>query len=327
MIGTVRQARDERKGERGIALLVVIFVVATLSILVLEFMHSTRIHLYIAGNIADGMKAFYLAKSGVSVAAGAMLEDAQDNKEDHLHEDWAQALPAIPGGEGWVTVEITDESSKLNVNQLVRKSGLPDAIKQEVFTRILTEMELDPELANAVIDWIDKDDEGQNGGQENSIYGYAVTTDSYGSKNATFLSLNELTLVNGMTDEIFKKLAPYITIYGGKKLNLNTVNEKVLKTYVQVLSRDDDTKPAEEIISWRDGEDENYFKDKKVKRQLVNDIGLDTELAAKLAKHFGGSSEFYSVESQAMVGESTKSCLGVFRRTKKNVKIIYFRPI
>ena len=323
-----RVLRAARPGERGIALILVMFVIATLSILVLEFIHSTRINLYIAGNIADGAKAFYLARSGITVAAGAMLQDAQDkNKEDHLWEAWANPLPALPAGEGWVTVEIVDEDSKFNLNKLVRKSGLPDSVRRDVFEKLLTSLELDPELAKPVIDWIDKDTESQNGGDEDSIYGYSAQVDPYPSRNGPFLSLNELTLVNGMTDEIYKKLMPYVTVYGDEKLNLNTVNEKVLTAYVQSLSGEQDASPTvQKIISWR-GIEGNYFAEKTVKQQLVNEAQIDSELAGKLTKLFGVSSSFFSVTATAQVADSTKKCLGVIFRSKAKVRIVYFRLV
>lgn len=318
--------KDNQKGERGVALLVVMFVIATLSILVLEFMHSTRINLYIAGNIADGMKAFYLSQSGVNIAAGALLNDVQDNDNDHLFEDWAQALPAMPGGEGWVTVEIADESSKLNINKLVRKSGLPDTIRQEVFSKILLDLELDPELIKPIIDWIDGDEEAQNGGVEDSIYGYNAGLDPYPSKNGPFLSINELTLVQGITDEIYRKIKPYITIYGNEKLNLNTVDETILRAYMFVLTGEDDDKVADQIISWRNEED-IYFKEKKIKKQLTDDLEIDPAIASKITKYFSTKSNYFSVKTEAIVAESTKRCLGIVQRGKKRAKIIYFRPI
>jgi general secretion pathway protein K len=314
------------RGERGIALIVVMFVVATLTILILEFVHSTRINLYIAGNIADGMKASYLSGSGVKVAAGAMLDDLQDNKEDHLYEDWAQALPAIPGGEGWVTVTITDEASKFNINRLVRKSGMADTVRLDVFKRLMLNLELDPELSSAIIDWIDENPEGLNGGDESSLYGYASLPDPYPAKNGPLLSVNELTMINGITDEVYQKIKPYVTIYGDKKLNLNTVDEKVLSAYVQVLSGEDDTKPAQDIITWRET-DENYFKDKNLKKTLTGDVGIESALASKLAKYFGGSSRYFSVSTEAVVGDAIKRALGVIQRGKQGVKIIYFRPL
>lgn len=314
------------KNDKGMALIIVLMVVTTLTILVLEFIHSTRINLYISSNIADGLKAFNLAKSGVMVAAGAMLDDIQDSTDDHLEEDWALPLPALPGGEGWVTVEIFDESSKLNLNMLVRKSGLPDTVRQEVFRTILTDMQLDPELINAVIDWVDEDEESQLGGDELSAYGYQALPDPYPVKNGPLTSLNELTLINGITDDIYNKIKPYVTIYGDVKLNLNTVDEKVLNAYIKVLSGKDDSDAGEKIIAWRN-EEGNHFSKKKIKQQLTTDVEIEPGLAKNIIKHFGTQSRYFSVVADAVVAESTKRAIGILQRTQNNVKIIYFRPM
>ena len=318
---SLQRLRDDQS---GIALIVVLMVVAIMMILVIEFVDSTRINLYIASNVANGMKASYLAKSGIFVAAGAMLDDGQDDKEDHLWEEWAQALPPLPGGEGWVTVEIIDESSKFNVNKLVKNSGVVNTVQKDVFQRILTSLELDPNLVDPIIDWIDEDSEAQIGGEEDAMYGYSAQTDSYKSKNGPLLSMDELTMINGITDEIYQKIKPYITIYGDNKLNLNTVEKTVLNAYVQALTGDEDTKPASEIITWRDTED-NYFKDKKIRATLTNDVGIDPLIARRLEKFFTTGSRYFSVKTEAVVGESTKRAWGVLKRSKKKVSVIYYR--
>jgi general secretion pathway protein K len=63
------------RDERGIALIIVLLVTTVLTVLVLDLHQSVRIHFYIANNLTDGIKAAYLVRSGIQVAAGALLKD------------------------------------------------------------------------------------------------------------------------------------------------------------------------------------------------------------------------------------------------------------
>jgi len=311
-------------------------VTAILTVVVLDFAQSTRINLYIASNISNGMRAYYLAKSGVQVAAGALLKDMQDNKEDHLGEDWANPLLGyIPLSDTeTISVTITDESGKFNLNNLVSTRGRVNNFQLEAFRKLLEFMEFDPKLANAVVDWIDKDEEALEGnGMEDQVYGYAAALpDPYQSKNAKFLSLAELKLVNGITLEIYNKLAEVCTIYSDRKYNINTIDDKVLTALVLATDPDADAQDVvSKIKAFREGGDdeeggeEQYFKTKNLKKQIA-DAGVEQALASRLARRLAASSRYFSVDVTANVGSTIKSIHAVIQRTKKRVKMIYYRP-
>ncbi len=95
------------------------------------------------------------------------------------------------------------------------------------------------ELIGAIIDWADQDDNktqieqglvqealGGSGESGNySRYGYDV-------KNAKFDTVEELRLVDGITDGIYCLLKDRVTVYNTEKLNVNTADLEVIKGLV-----------------------------------------------------------------------------------------------
>ena len=92
-----------------------------------------------------------------------------------------------PIGEDEPVFDLVDEASKLNLNTATREmlEKLP---------------RMTPELAGAIIDWLDTDDDVTTGGAETEVY--QRFRPAYRCKNGPFESVEELRLVAGMTIEI-----------------------------------------------------------------------------------------------------------------------------
>ncbi|MCB1154327.1 type II secretion system minor pseudopilin GspK, partial [bacterium] len=294
MLTRLRFRGKTGRRKRGIALLIVLLVTAILSVVVLDFAHSTRINLYIASNIADGLKAYYLAKSGLQVAQGALLDDVQKKRKvDHLGEDWNSPLFSyIPLSDNeTISVTVTDESSKFNLNQLVGRSGTPRRFEGDWFRNLLALQQIDdPDVVAAIIDWLDSDEEVLGGGgMEDQVYGYSsAQPQAYKSRNGRLLTLAELRLVKGVTDEIYRKLTETCTIFADRKLNMNTIDQRVLQAMIMALDEKADAAgEAQKIVSWRvagqeeAGKEEQIFDGSGVVSELEA-AGVDRNLARKI---------------------------------------------
>ena len=119
--------------DRGVVLITVLIVTAILTILVVDLIYFTQIDSEISANTRDDIKARYIAKSGVNVVAGAMkataLEDLKqvssllNNQGQESDEIWSISIPALPVGDGNVSLTVIDERSKINLNALVNQSS------------------------------------------------------------------------------------------------------------------------------------------------------------------------------------------------------------
>ena len=95
------------------------------------------------------------------------------------------------------------------------------------------------ELVLNIMDWVDPDDDrtdidstGQfvsgGGGGENSTY----SRYGYKARNAKMDSVDELRLVEGMTDDLFCKFGKNFTVYNTDKVNVNEADLLLIKSIV-----------------------------------------------------------------------------------------------
>jgi general secretion pathway protein K len=102
-----------------------------------------------------------------------------------------------------------------------------------VFQRLLLSLDLDPFLADVIVDWVDSDDvtTGTTGAEDQF---YSSLTTPYRSANRQFSSLSELSSLRGFNPTIINILAPYVTALplssesAFTRINVNTAPARVL---------------------------------------------------------------------------------------------------
>ncbi len=306
------------KDNKGVALVITLLVLALLITLILEFNSGMRVEARAAANFRDDMKAYYLAKSGVTFAITLLEEDSRtEPKYDALNELWAQNVPLIPVGDGFVSVKITDENSKINVNKLPTGFGGlggPKGNDMRAFmVRFLEQFELKGELSDAIADWVDKDDKERVPGGAESSY-YEGLEESYEAKNMPMDSLQELRLIKGVDADIFGKLKDFLTVTSDGTINVNTVGKEVLTSLEDISEA-----TADEIIAYRS---ENPFQ----KREDVKDnISITEDTYLNIVKFINVNSNFFSITSMGEVNKSRKVISAVVKRKGSKANIIYWR--
>jgi len=91
---------------------------------------------------------------------------------------------------------VEDESTKLNLNTLLREG----ADENEARQRLLMLPGMNEEIADAILDWIDEDDQVRSFGAESTYY--LGLDPPYQPRNGPFLALDELLMVRGVTPEL-----------------------------------------------------------------------------------------------------------------------------
>lgn len=214
--------------ERGVALLVTLLVLVLIVAVVWEVFRVGARAAQTGAYGRDSVRAELVAEAGISAAKIALRVDAENNAYDTLDEIWSRPVPAIDLGEGTIRVTVEDEERRLNLNRLVLPNGnAPDDQKLAVFRRLLEILEIDPSLADAVVDWLDNDDTPRVGGAESGYY--LSLPHPHEAKNDLFDTVAELGLVRGFTPEILRKLLPFVTVHTLEgKVNINTAPKTVL---------------------------------------------------------------------------------------------------
>ena len=212
---------------KGVALLITLLVLVLIVILAMEIFRVGARAAQTGAFGRDSVRGGLIAEAGLAAARIALRMTAKDFNYDTLDQIWSRPVPPIELGEGTVLVTVEDEERKINLNRLVLPNGnAPDEQRLEVFRKLLAILQIEPSLADAVVDWIDNDDIPRSGGAESAYY--LALPYAYHSKNDLFDTLDELRLVRGVTPEIFEKLKPFTTIYSSGKVNINTASKEIL---------------------------------------------------------------------------------------------------
>jgi general secretion pathway protein K len=224
--------------ERGAALLLALGVVATVAVILSDVLMQGRLTMRAAENGIAQAQLRQVAIAGTQWAQLVLDDDARTTSADSLNEAWAVRLPPTPAEGGRIAGRIVDQQGLFNVNNLVGGGRAhPPAVAQ--FQRLLAVLSIDPSLADAVVDWLDGDDEmSGSGGAEGGFY--ARLDPPRTIANHTLVDVSELRAVRGVTPAVFDKLAPFVSALPVRTtVNINTAPPEVLVAVVQGLSLED----------------------------------------------------------------------------------------
>jgi general secretion pathway protein K len=328
------------ESERGFILIIVLLIISLLLPVVLAFYSRTQINLLQAGNFRDTIQAARIARSGVEEAIALIAND--DASYDSLKDKWAQPFPPVIVNGEPVDVEVADEERKININLLVgptdggdatggkkttkakplaergiaggsdttqtgTASGAAQRVNEDVDThlrRLITRLGGQEEIVDALIDWMDVDDNlTGSGGAEAAYYGEL----GYHPKNGPLDTLDELLMVKGWDKDLLnaKGLYNFITIAPTEgKININTAPMEVLHSFSDILGESE----AQSVVDHR--ESEPFISMGDVERA----VKIDPTTQAKLVAAFTTQSSFFSVKAKGTVGKVTKTVQATLKR-------------
>lgn len=307
--------------ERGVALLLALLVLALLVALILEFDAEARREYREAAAFRDNFKASMLTRAAVQAARAVLQQDFLRDRQTGAMFDgpmdlWAMPIKNYAIGDGFLSAQIEDERGKLNLNDLAIESG--DELKRKArifrFKRLFEFVQIPPDLVDAIIDWVDRNEVPEPTGAE-SLY-YQSQRPPYRAANAPLETLGDLRLVKGFTPEIVDRLSRYVTVYppeGEALLNLNTADPLVIQALDPAITQT----MAMEIVQGRP------FRNKVE----LDRIGSFQEIGAKLRSEYDIKSQYFSARLSITVNETTRTAYAVLRResNKGDSVVLYLR--
>jgi general secretion pathway protein K len=211
----------ERRRQRGLALILVLWSVVVLSLLAAGYLDTTRGDIRLARNLIDNAQAEALADGAVEQAVLALLLPVRQGgwRADGAVYAWRFA-------DGELRVAVADESGKIDLNvggdgylsTLFVVAGLPEADAEVLVDRIR--------------DYADSDGERRPNGAEDGDYAAAGLF--YDAKDAAFETVSELRQIPGMTPALYELLAPALTVHSGLRVPQQVVAPPVVR---EVLAR------------------------------------------------------------------------------------------
>ena len=251
----------QHSSRRGSALIVALWVILILTVLVGGMAFEMKVESNVAGFYRKRVKAQYLAQAGVEWTKALLNRKVSDvlvdgelkleaGQDAQLMEYGYRVQKMGQGfemkrelGEGAFTLIVRPEAAKgFNINLLAQQAANdPDArcVLEEVLDQGEVPTELQDELIDCLIDWVDQGDEHRLNGAESDDPFYKER--GYEAKNGPLDSVEELLLIKGWTEAIvfggppLEKDGPALpgiynkfTVWGDGKLSVNDADELLL---------------------------------------------------------------------------------------------------
>jgi general secretion pathway protein K len=220
-----------RRHERGIALAVVLWGIAALSLIATAMLASSVNAVRIGRNAWTQLQVQTAADSGVQ---GAILSLFDPKPEKQPPPDGTAQHIFVNGIA--VTLTIQDEAGRIDLNYASRNT-LRDLFKSQGADDA-------DALADHVVDW-------RSPGSTKSLKG--ATADDYSNagygyrpRGSPFQSIDELRLVMGMTADLYKRVEPALTVYShSPNFDMRVAPKQVL----EIIPGMDEQKAEEEVAA------------------------------------------------------------------------------
>lgn len=327
------------KRDRGIALVIVMIMVAALTVIVTGFAYSMRVETKLARNTRFNPEMDWLGRSGVELARFLLSKRAPGEEQmDALHQKWAggpgrigmdamaelepwEELPMtnVKLGKGTFSIKITDMERKLNINSapepllryILEMHGGVDATDLDVYI-------------DSLRDWMDPDDNPGLSGAESDVY--LSESPPYYSKNGPLDHITELKLIHGFRDEpsLYSVFVKHFTAISGGLINVNTASPQVLELLPGM-----DPEIVREIVMYRAGldgaigtSDDMPYRNPSQISEPLQPLGMD---GSSIQQFLATESATFEVEVTAKVGPQQRKYISLLRRVSpQDIRILYF---
>ncbi len=246
--------------ENGAALIFVLLIVATLSIIAVQINEQLRFNVKRLDNQRQNAQAYWYALGGEQLAL-SLLNQIGDEDRTHLGQPWATEDAIFPIEGGLLQGQIRDASACFNLNNLlvVRNPGDAPAAETAYEKQFVAALELYGfdraralQLRDRVQDWIDEDL------QPNGLYGaedldYGDRELAFQAANSFVVSTSELNLLMEFENKEIDALNSVFCSLPktGTTVNVNTLREEQAPLLAALLASTISVEDAAQLLKQR----------------------------------------------------------------------------
>lgn len=262
---------SRRTGAKGVALVLVTFVIALASIVVVNLTYSTYLAARSNAVIEQSLMAEYLLKSVINLGRAYLMIDKKSSDSDGQNEPWAKFTQGVeipletfgirtPGLK--ISLELTPENKRVFLGMLVDDSGNPASDERINFiVRLFQRLGFDSDLKETdniskffkgkhfnskeivanLIDYMDSDPSSYKSQTDpNFPQGIEGSLPKNLFPNRPPQSTSELLMIPGFTANRIRKLEPYVTFFDARDSSAGAVgagsdNSKVNVNFAPIL--------------------------------------------------------------------------------------------
>lgn len=234
--------------QRGVALLMVLFILALMMILASAMTERTAVMYQHTAVTLDNLQARWYATAAENMAAALLQRDALDSPVKRtLAQTRAQEGRRFTLDDGEIRATIRDGHACFNLNAINHRTdeaGDGTPYPTDVFVRLLALLGEPPlrasQIAAALGDWTDSDGQPRLNGAEDEVY--MAQTPGYLAANQPMQDVSELRLLAGMDAALYQRLLPFVCVQPDDALqvNVNTLRPSRAALLVALFPRRSD---------------------------------------------------------------------------------------
>lgn len=222
--------RTSIRNNRGSTTILMALLAAVILTLGLSFNWLVREHLRTSESIRQKAEAIVRTRSAFDALVYLLLTGSMNEKSLLIRQGGITTLQSIPldGSEAalyeGVRIRVQDSNGSLSLST-------PNA---EALQRFFKQAGGDdgPVIADSLMDWLDLDDLSRINGAEAPYYSSQGL--SYRPRNYALQYPEELLLIRGMNEEIYRRAMPSLTMLPNTGFNPNTAGIPTLKAFLNV---------------------------------------------------------------------------------------------
>ncbi len=329
-------------GSRGVALIMVLWVMAILSVMALEFSFAMRTEINITKNHKEDLQRYAMAEGGVQRAITELIykNDARlQQSRRTLSLDLEEIPPeqrewvadgrsyTLPFDQGSCEIRIMSEAGKVNINIV------SEVLLRKIIGQLGLEGEARDVVVDSILDWRDPNDFYRANGAENDYY--LSLKEPYYCKNGNLDSIEELLLIRGITPDLFhgKKGTPegeegsgdrvgfkdIFSIYApGEQVDINSATPLVMNMVLGI--------PREVSQQTAKAREEKSFENQQ---DLLNRVPELAPFIGEISRFivYRSALPYYTIESRAKLKDGLsmqglKTIVKIDPREKEGYKIV-----
>jgi type II secretory pathway component PulK len=184
---SIRRYRSGDARRSGLVLIAVLWILAVMTAIVAVVGQTSRLNMKMAMAATDEVRCKWACRAGTENAIAILAEDTRDS--DCLADLWSdndEDFNDVVMERCRYNVRVYDEAGKLNINVATKDQLMALPYMEE-------------EIAEAIVDWRDGDEDPQPLGAETGYYENLPI--AYKIRNGPLKTVRELLLVKGVTEE------------------------------------------------------------------------------------------------------------------------------
>ena len=183
--------------------MIVLWLLVLMTVIAASHARVIRTETRLASNQVDAGKARSLAEAGAHHAILELLV-----KDETLRWPVNGSVNRVSYDDGVVAIAIRDARGLIDINKV------PAATLDTVLTGLGMAQAEREALVGATLDWRDTDNLKHINGAEDDDYRRAGM--KWAARDGAFSSIEEFRYVMGMTNPVFERLLPYLTVHSGQ---------------------------------------------------------------------------------------------------------------